>query len=71
MICVMRLRVSSSRPFVRLITGTQGRRCFTTSCNTLRKFCEGMAMTSTSAFSTASAISFVALRSSGSVASGR
>ena len=71
MICVMRMRVSSSSPLVRLITGTQARMCFFTSSSTSRKFCEGMPMTITSAPCTASPISVVATSFSGRVAPGR
>ena len=71
MISVIRMWVSSSRPLVRLITGTQARICCFTSSNTLRKFCEGMPITITSASRTASAILLVARSFSGSVAPGR
>ena len=70
-ISVMRILVLSSRPLVRLITGTQARICLPTSSSTVRKFCEGIAITMTSASLTASAMSLVATSLSGRVAPGR
>ena len=68
---VIRLFVSSSRPLLRLMTGTQGRICGLIISSTLRNDCDGMPMMMTSFDDTASSMSVVAERSRQSFASGR
>ena len=60
MTSVMRIRVLSSRPLVRLITGIQGLMCSLACSSTLLKCWDGTPITSTSQRATASSIEEVA-----------
>ena len=69
--CVMRKRLSRSRPLDRLTIGTHGRKNFLTSPSTARRPCDGTPITMRSASRTASSIESVASSARGSGVRGR